>query len=261
MLQFLLVATLLALPALLGVACFRFFSASGVTARLTALLNSPGTYLVLLAGLTGAGALIALIAPPDIVSSSFLARCLVEAVGHAVPAVEKVGGYSKLPEIAQLQLSVMWALSPLYVSYFFALWMWTAPAESLVTMKTHIATRPLYTLFGVAGGFLFLLGVYHLPEPSWRYQGILDYRYGLVFAATALHLFAFTAFSIALGMLRFTIPLTRAAAFHLGRAYLWALTLGRYRPHMDDRSQPLVSLFGFLVTLVAAIGAVVWLRG
>lgn len=53
--------------------------------------------------------------------------------------------------------------------------------------------------------------------------------------------------------------LSEVVAFHLGRAYLWVLTLGRYRPHIDDRSQPLVSLFGFLVTFAAAIGAVMWL--
>lgn len=54
--------------------------------------------------------------------------------------------------------------------------------------------------------------------------------------------------------------LAEFVAFHLGRAYLWVLTLGRYRPHIDDRSQPLVSLFGAIVTLVAAIGAGMWLR-
>jgi hypothetical protein len=54
--------------------------------------------------------------------------------------------------------------------------------------------------------------------------------------------------------------LAEVVAFHLGRAYLWVLTLGRYRPRMDGRSQPLVSLFGGLVTLVATIGAVMWLR-
>lgn len=54
--------------------------------------------------------------------------------------------------------------------------------------------------------------------------------------------------------------LSEVVAFHLGRTYLWALTLGRYQPRLDDRSAPLVSLFGAIVTLVAAIGAVMWLR-
>lgn len=54
--------------------------------------------------------------------------------------------------------------------------------------------------------------------------------------------------------------LAEFVGFHLGRAYLWVLTLGRYRPHMDDRSALLVSLFGATVTLVAAIGVIMWLR-
>lgn len=55
--------------------------------------------------------------------------------------------------------------------------------------------------------------------------------------------------------------LAEFVAFHLGRAYLWVLTLGRYWPSIDDRSQPLVSLFGGLITLVAVIGTIMWLRG
>jgi hypothetical protein len=43
-------------------------------------------------------------------------------------------------------------------------------------------------------------------------------------------------------------------AFQLGRFYLWGLTLGRFKPSIGDRSQPLVSLFGGLTTLAFIVG-------
>lgn len=43
-------------------------------------------------------------------------------------------------------------------------------------------------------------------------------------------------------------------AFHLGRFYLLVLTLGRFKPSIGDRSQPLVSLLGVLVTVVLIVG-------
>lgn len=49
-------------------------------------------------------------------------------------------------------------------------------------------------------------------------------------------------------------------AFHLGRLYLRVLTLGRFTPSIGDRSQPLVSLFGGLVTLALIVGLVTWLH-
>lgn len=49
-------------------------------------------------------------------------------------------------------------------------------------------------------------------------------------------------------------------AFHLGRFYLLALTLGRFNPSIGDRSQPLVSLLGGLVTLALIIGIAIWIN-
>jgi hypothetical protein len=49
-------------------------------------------------------------------------------------------------------------------------------------------------------------------------------------------------------------------AFHLGRFYLLALTFGRFNPCMGDRSQPLVSLFGGLVTLALLVGLAIWVN-
>jgi hypothetical protein len=46
--------------------------------------------------------------------------------------------------------------------------------------------------------------------------------------------------------------------FQLGRFYLWAATLGRFKPSLGDRSQPLVSLFGGLTTLVLIVGIASW---
>ena len=43
-------------------------------------------------------------------------------------------------------------------------------------------------------------------------------------------------------------------AFHLGKFYLAVLTLGRYKPKIDDRSEPLVSLFGAIVTIALVVG-------
>jgi hypothetical protein len=42
-------------------------------------------------------------------------------------------------------------------------------------------------------------------------------------------------------------------AFHLGQFYLRVLTFGRFSPSIHARSQPLVSLFGALFTLVLLI--------
>jgi hypothetical protein len=47
-------------------------------------------------------------------------------------------------------------------------------------------------------------------------------------------------------------------AFQFGRLYLWALTLGRFKPSLGDRSQPFVSLFGGLITLVLIVGIASW---
>lgn len=47
-------------------------------------------------------------------------------------------------------------------------------------------------------------------------------------------------------------------AFHLGRFYLLTLTLRRFDARIGDRSQPLVSLFGGLVTLALLIGIAIW---
>jgi len=46
-------------------------------------------------------------------------------------------------------------------------------------------------------------------------------------------------------------------AFHLGRLYLLALTLGRFNPKIGDRSQPLVSLFGGIFTIFLIVVMVV----
>ena len=54
--------------------------------------------------------------------------------------------------------------------------------------------------------------------------------------------------------------LSEVVAFHLGRFYLLALTLGRFKPRMGDRSQPLVSLFGALTTLALIVGMGIWMH-
>jgi hypothetical protein len=54
--------------------------------------------------------------------------------------------------------------------------------------------------------------------------------------------------------------ISEVIAFQLGRFYLWALTLGRFKPGIGDRSQPLVSLFGGLATLVLIAGIASWWR-
>lgn len=50
-------------------------------------------------------------------------------------------------------------------------------------------------------------------------------------------------------------------AFHLGRFYLLGLTLGRFKPSIGDRGQPLVSLFGVLTTLALIVGTAIWVNG
>lgn len=54
--------------------------------------------------------------------------------------------------------------------------------------------------------------------------------------------------------------LFEVVVFYLGRLYLSILTLGRYRPKLDDRNQPMVSLFGGIITLAIFIGIGVWLN-
>jgi hypothetical protein len=55
--------------------------------------------------------------------------------------------------------------------------------------------------------------------------------------------------------------LSEVVAFHLGRFYLSGLTLGRFKPSIGDRSQPLVSLFGALTTLALIVGIAIWVNG
>ena len=47
--------------------------------------------------------------------------------------------------------------------------------------------------------------------------------------------------------------LSEVIAFRLGRFYLRILTLGRFKPELNDTSQPLVSFFGALITLAIII--------
>ena len=54
--------------------------------------------------------------------------------------------------------------------------------------------------------------------------------------------------------------LSEVIAFHLGRLYLSGLTLGRFKPRIGDRSQPLVSLFGALTTLALIVGIAIWVN-
>jgi hypothetical protein len=54
--------------------------------------------------------------------------------------------------------------------------------------------------------------------------------------------------------------LFEVVAFHLGRLYLRILTFGRYTPKTNDRSQPLVSLFGGFVTIAFIVGVGAWLN-
>jgi hypothetical protein len=46
--------------------------------------------------------------------------------------------------------------------------------------------------------------------------------------------------------------------FHVGRAVIYAFSLGRVNPTLDSRWQPLVSLLGAFVVLAAIIGVGVW---
>lgn len=52
--------------------------------------------------------------------------------------------------------------------------------------------------------------------------------------------------------------LSEFVAFHLGRFYLAIITFGRYKPKIDDTSQPLVSLFGGTVTIILIVGIFAW---
>ena len=54
--------------------------------------------------------------------------------------------------------------------------------------------------------------------------------------------------------------LSEVAAFRLGRLYLAIITFGRYQPKIGDTSQPLVSLFGGLLTIVLVVGTMAWIN-
>ena len=53
--------------------------------------------------------------------------------------------------------------------------------------------------------------------------------------------------------------LTEVVFFHLGKLYLAVVTLGRYKPKINDTSQPLVTLFGAIVTIGLLVGIVAWI--
>lgn len=52
--------------------------------------------------------------------------------------------------------------------------------------------------------------------------------------------------------------LSEVVSVHLGRFYLAIITFGRYKPKIDDASQPLVSLFGGTVTIILIVGIFAW---
>jgi hypothetical protein len=54
--------------------------------------------------------------------------------------------------------------------------------------------------------------------------------------------------------------LSEVVAFHLGRFYLLILTFGRYKPKIGDTSQPLVSLFGGVLTIVLLVAVIAWIN-
>jgi hypothetical protein len=54
--------------------------------------------------------------------------------------------------------------------------------------------------------------------------------------------------------------LWEVVAFYLGKFYVGVFTLGRWKPQINDRNQPLVSLLGTLITLLIAIGTIAWIK-
>ena len=54
--------------------------------------------------------------------------------------------------------------------------------------------------------------------------------------------------------------LSEIVAFHLGRFYLAIITFGRCKPKIGDTSQPLVSLFGGILTIVLIVGVFAWIN-
>ena len=54
--------------------------------------------------------------------------------------------------------------------------------------------------------------------------------------------------------------LSEVVAFHLGKLYLAIITFGRYKPKIGDTSQPLVSLFGGLLTIILIVGVFAWIN-
>jgi hypothetical protein len=54
--------------------------------------------------------------------------------------------------------------------------------------------------------------------------------------------------------------ISEVVAFHLGRFYIFIFTLGQVKVNTNSPSQPLISLFGGMLTLAIIVSVGIWLN-
>lgn len=173
----------------------------------TLLLNKKfGGALIL--GYAATGVLIALLVPLDILSTNTWARNFVNAMGVFIPAIGKLGHFSKLPELAQFHMGVMWVLSPVIVVPF-ALGQWMKPRAEWGKFIQEARTHRFRTFLSLIVMPLFFLALYKLSpgdSPGIQLSTYLGSRLGLA-TWTLLFIGIFLFFSLWLGMLKVIKPL------------------------------------------------------
>lgn len=162
----------------------------------------------LLLGYAAVGVSIAMFVRADILSAYPWARTFVDAMGAVIPAIEKLGHFSKLPELAQFHMTVMWVLSPVIILPI-TLGQWIQPRAEWGKFFQEARTHRFRTLLSLIVMPLFFMALYILSpgeSPGIQLSAYLGSRLGLAIW-TLLVMGIFLFFSLWLGMLKVIKPL------------------------------------------------------
>jgi hypothetical protein len=180
-----------------------------VEQRLRTLLHNKIFGGALLLGYFVTGILIALLVPSDFLSTNALARSFVGSMGEVIPAIEKVGNFSKLSEVAQFHMAVMWVLSPIIVS-FITLGSWLQPRAKFEKILQEAKTHRFGAFMALVVPPFFMVGIYTLSlgdSPGIQLTAYLGSRSGLAIWTLVGPMGVFVFFSLWLGMLKVIKPL------------------------------------------------------
>jgi len=180
--------------------------------RLRTLLLNKRFGGALLVGYAVTGVLIALLVPLDIFSENTWAMSFVGTLGEVIPAIEKVGNFSKLPELAQFHMAVMWVLSPMIiVPIAFALWV--QPRHMWDGFLKEARSHRFRALLMVIVPPLFFVALFMLSpgkSPGKQLSAYLGTRMDLAIWTLFGPMVVFVFVSAWLGMLKVIKPLLMA---------------------------------------------------